>query len=144
MEQTEETAQVRQDEWRYQWERYQTMPEFLFLDWIAPRTLEDLRGRRVFEAGCGRGHHARIAARTAAHVTAMDLNAAQTARQEVAEFKNVTVLEGDIARYRPAELFDVVYCIGVIHHTNDPDATFANLKRMVRPGGLLIIWCYAH
>ncbi len=138
------TIQKKQDEWRYQWEHYQTMPEFLFMDWIAPRTLEDMRGKTVFEAGCGRGHHARISARVAAHVTAMDLNAAETARRELENYPNITVLEGDISTYVPPELFDVVYCIGVIHHTDNPSATFENLKKMVKSGGLLIVWCYSH
>jgi SAM-dependent methyltransferase len=139
-----EQHQAFQNEWRYQWERYETMPEFLFHEWIQPRTLEDLRGKTVFEAGCGRGHHARIAARVAAQVTAMDLNPADATRRELALQPNISLVEGDIARYRPPAPFDVVYCIGVIHHTDDPDATFENLKRMVKPGGLLIVWCYSH
>jgi SAM-dependent methyltransferase len=36
-----------------------------------------------------------------------------------------------------------VFSIGVVHHTDDPDATVANLARHVRPGGRLILWVYA-
>ena len=39
--------------------------------------------------------------------------------------------------------FDIAYCIGVIQHTIDPNVTFGNIKKMVRPGGLLLLWCYA-
>ena len=39
--------------------------------------------------------------------------------------------------------FDVVNCVGVIHHTDDPTVTFRNLVRHLRPGGRMIIWAYA-
>lgn len=42
-----------------------------------------------------------------------------------------------------AQPFDVVFSVGVVHHTDDPDATVENLKRLVAPGGRLILWIYA-
>jgi SAM-dependent methyltransferase len=39
--------------------------------------------------------------------------------------------------------FDVVVCVGVIHHTDDPDRTFANLLRHCAPGGRVIVWTYS-
>lgn len=135
--------QSKQNEWRYQWSSYKAETEFLFRDWIYPRTLDDFRNRRVFDAGCGRGQHAAIVARVAQHVTGMDLNAADIARDELAYLSNVTILEGDISVHRADVRYDVVYCIGVIHHTDNPDRTFENLKRLCRPGSLLIVWCYS-
>ncbi|RME60705.1 methyltransferase domain-containing protein, partial [Candidatus Parcubacteria bacterium] len=35
------------------------------------------------------------------------------------------------------------FCIGVIHHTDDPDRTFANIYRHCKPGGLVIVWTYS-
>jgi SAM-dependent methyltransferase len=137
------TEQARQSEWHDQWSRYDNPHDFLFFDWIAPRTLEDFRGQRVADAGCGPGHHVRLVAPAAAHVTGLDLNTSDIARQRLADLPNVSLVEADIAIFRPEEPFDVVYCVGVIHHTDDPDRTFHNLKHMVRPGGLLIVWCYS-
>jgi 2-polyprenyl-3-methyl-5-hydroxy-6-metoxy-1,4-benzoquinol methylase len=136
-------TQRKQDEWRDQWTRYENKETFLFFAWIAPRTLEDFRNQRVFEAGCGPGHHTRLVAPVAQHVTAADLNTSDIARAKLAEFSNVTFVEADIATFQPEEAYDVVFCIGVIHHTDDPDLTFENLKRMTKPDGLMIVWCYS-
>ncbi|MBM4268327.1 MAG: class I SAM-dependent methyltransferase [Deltaproteobacteria bacterium] len=140
----EHTAtQEKHPEWAWQWARYEDDAAFLFRDWILPNRLEDFRGKRVLDAGCGPGHHIRLVAPFAAHVTGLDLNTAALARERTADLANVTIEEGDIATWRAAEPFDVVYCVGVIHHTDDPDATFENLRRMCRPGGRLVIWCYS-
>lgn len=136
-------SQAKHMEWHDQWSRYEDREARLFRDWIFPRALEDFRGKRVLDAGCGPGHHIRLIAPVAALVTGIDLNTSDIATQRLEALPNVTVEEGDIAVYRPAEPYDVVYCIGVIHHTDDPDRTFENLKRMCREGGLLIVWCYS-
>ena len=52
-------------------------------------------------------------------------------------------VEADIAALDLGERFDVVFCIGVIHHTDDPDRTFASIARHCRAGGLVIVWCYS-
>ena len=143
VEETQKNQQEHQDEWHYQWDKYKTQAHFLFFDWIQPRTLQDFDGKMVLDAGCGAGHHVQLVASAATHVTGVDLNASDVARTELSAFDNVTTLEGDIARFQPEEQLDIVYCVGVIHHTDDPDFTFDNLKKMVKPGGLLIIWCYS-
>jgi SAM-dependent methyltransferase len=138
-----DARQQRQPEWAWQWSRYEDAESFLFLDWIHPHTLEDFRGRRVLDAGCGPGHHVRLVAPLAREVVGLDLNTSEIARRRLADVPNVTLVAADVATYRPAAPFDVVYCVGVIHHTDDPDATFRNLVGMCRPGGLLLLWCYS-
>lgn len=130
-------------EWRQQWAMFQDHERFLFEEWIAPVTLEDLRGKDVLEAGCGGGQHTAMVAPIAASVTAVDLNTAELARERNRRFTNVSFLEGDIAAMDLGRQFDVVYCIGVIHHTDDPDRTFANLYRHCKPGGRVIVWTYS-
>ena len=41
------------------------------------------------------------------------------------------------------EQFDVVFCVGVIHHTDDPDHTFENIYKHCKSGGKVIIWTYS-
>jgi 2-polyprenyl-3-methyl-5-hydroxy-6-metoxy-1,4-benzoquinol methylase len=36
-----------------------------------------------------------------------------------------------------------VISVGVVHHTDDPDQTVANLTRHVKPGGQLVLWVYS-
>jgi SAM-dependent methyltransferase len=130
-------------EWREQWSLFQDSEQFLFEEWIAPVTLNDLRGKSVLEAGCGGGQHTSFMAPIARSVTAVDLNTAEIARERNKAFANVRFVAGDIASLDLGEQFDIVVCIGVIHHTDDPDRTFENLFRHLRPGGRMVIWTYS-
>jgi 2-polyprenyl-3-methyl-5-hydroxy-6-metoxy-1,4-benzoquinol methylase len=134
--------QSRQQEWLFQWERFRDDCRFLFLDWIWPNDLESLRGLDVLEAGCGQGQHTRILSEVAATVTAVDLNTAPLLVPSSLP-ENVRVVEADIAQIDLGRVYDVVMSIGVVHHTDDPDATVANLRRHVRNGGRLILWVYS-
>lgn len=136
-------TQKRQDGWVEQWSRFKDDSVFLFQEWIHPNRFEDFRGKLVLDAGAGHGHHIRMVAPFAREIVGVDLNTAAIARQETADLPNVRVIEGDLAQVDFPEPFDAVYCIGVIHHTDDPDKTFANLARLTRPGGRLIVWCYS-
>ncbi len=116
---------------------------FLFQDWIYPNTLEDFRGKTVLDCGCGGGQHVYYTAPYAAKVVAVDLNTAEIARRRNEQYDNVEFFEEDIATFSYPGGADIVYCVGVIHHTDDPDATFANLARLCKAGGRLIVWCYS-
>jgi 2-polyprenyl-3-methyl-5-hydroxy-6-metoxy-1,4-benzoquinol methylase len=140
---TEDPVVRSTPEWREQWELFEDNEQFLFEEWIQPATIEEMRGKDVLEAGCGGGQHTALMAKIARSVTAVDLNTADIARRRNRASTNVNFLEGDIATLDLGRVFDIVVCIGVIHHTDDPDRTFANLYRHLRPGGLLIIWTYS-
>jgi len=135
--------QKKQNEWAEQWTRYKDDNEFLFREWIHPWTLESFEGKRVLDAGCGHGRHTCMVAPHAKEVVGVDLNCADIARGEVEPFTNASIVEGDIARVSFDELFDVVFCVGVIHHTDDPTKTFRHLQTLVKPGGRLIVWAYS-
>ncbi len=122
---------------------FQDHERFLFEEWIAPATLADFQAKDVLEAGCGGGQHTAFIAPIATSVTAVDLNTADLARQRNRQFANVTFVEADIATMDLGRQFDVVCCIGVIHHTDDPDRTFANLYGHCKPGGRMIVWTYS-
>lgn len=134
--------QQKQREWTEQWSRFADDSLFLFREWIYPNTLEDFRGKRVLDAGCGRGQHIRMTAPYAREVVGADLNTAEIVREQTENLANVQILEADIASLE-APPFEVVYCIGVIHHTDDPNRTFENLKRLTARGGRLILWAYS-
>ncbi len=122
---------------------FQDEEVFLFQDWIAPATLDDLRDQDILEGGCGGGQHTRMMARVARSVTTVDLNTTDLAQAYNQELKNVDFVAGDLATIQLDQQFDVVICIGVIHHTDDPDRTFDNLYAHLRPGGRMIIWTYS-
>jgi SAM-dependent methyltransferase len=135
--------QDKQPAWHWQWARLQDDSRLLFEEWIQPHTMEVFRDRIVVDAGCGGGQHTSFVAGLARRVYAIDLNTVELARERNRAFTNVCFVEGDLATISLPEPADVLFCIGVIQHTADPSATFANLRTLVRPGGLLIVWCYS-
>jgi SAM-dependent methyltransferase len=150
VDQQSKTAQAFGWQWQHFTEMHSEFEE-QFLDWIHPLQPDFFRGKRVLDAGCGIGRHAYFAATYGAReVYALDLSAAvETARDTLASFDNVHVLQGDLLRmpFRPAEDgggFDLVYSIGVLHHLPDPYEGFRNLVRHVRPGGTIAVWVYGY
>jgi SAM-dependent methyltransferase len=105
--------------------------------------LEDFRGKEVLDCGCGGGHHIRFTAPYAAHVTGVDLNAVSAAAEGTSHLSNVTLIEADLAEMNLGKQFDIVYCIGVLHHTDDPTKTFQNIAKHCKPGGRVIVWVYS-
>jgi len=116
---------------------------FLFEEWIKPVTLADFRGKTVLECGCGGGQHTSFVASVAESITAVDLNTTDLARERNAQHDNVRFVAADIATMDLGRVFDIVFCIGVIHHTDDPDATFANIYKHCAPGGRVLVWTYS-
>jgi len=133
----------RQAEWHDQWSMFQDQELFLFQDWIYPLTLEDLRGKYVLEAGCGGGQHTAMMVPYARSIVAVDLNTADLARERNKASPNAEFVEADIASMNLVKKFDVVLSVGVIHHTDDPDAAVKNLIAHLRPGGRLVLWVYS-
>ena len=117
-----------------------------YADWMAPLTEADIRGRDVLELGCGNGslllHTAGWQPR---QLVGVDLGSSvDTARAnlERAGFTNVKVEQGDLTRFESTG-YDLVYCIGVLHHLQHPEVGFAAVLRNVRPGGRFHCWVYA-
>ena len=130
-----------------QWNRYDVArPEedeatFRVKTGVDPR---DLSGRLVLDAGCGGGRYARLLGVHGARVVGVDLSAAvEKAAALCAELPGVAIVQADLLDLPVAERsFDLVYSIGVLHHTPDPRRAFAQIARRVKPGGRLAVWLY--
>lgn len=130
-------------QWQWQWQEFYDDNQWLFTEWISPQTLEHFRGKDVLDCGCGGGQHINFIAPYATSITGVDLNAISCAGQSTAHLQNVTLIEADLAEMDLKKQFDIVYCIGVLHHTDDPDRTFQNIARHCRPSGRVIVWVYS-
>jgi ubiquinone/menaquinone biosynthesis C-methylase UbiE len=115
-------------------------PFSLFVDF------EALRGKDVLDVGAGSGIATQMLAEAGANVTAVDLTdwAVETTRRRLAAFE----LGGDVRQADAEELpfedasFDLVFSWGVIHHSSDMDRALAELVRVTRPGGQVVLMVY--
>lgn len=108
-------------------------------------TPEDLAGKTVLDVGCGMGRFAEVAASYGANIVGVDLSvAAEAAQRNLGDRPNTAFLQADVFKlpFRP-ESFDLIYSIGVLHHTPDTRAAFAQLPHLLRPGGRIAIWVYS-
>ena len=104
-------------------------------------------GERVLDLGCGAGTDSLVAAQMVGadgHVTGIDMTAAMLvkARSAAAEMgaTNVEFVEAEAERLPFAdESFDVVISNGVIDLVPDKDAVFAEIFRVLHPGGRIQI-----
>ncbi len=102
---------------------------------------------RVLDIACGKGEVlVRLAEKYRISGVGVDISpfcirdCKEKHRQRAAE-TDLTFIELDGAKYQPAsgELFDVVMCLGASWVFEDHIGTLRALKRMVRPGGLVIV-----
>jgi arsenite methyltransferase len=104
-------------------------------------------GERVLDLGSGAGTDSLVAAQMVGpggHVTGIDMTAAMLAKARAAAAEmgvaNVDFIEGEAERLPfPESSFDVVVSNGVIDLIPDKDAVFAELYRVLAPGGRMQI-----
>lgn len=131
-----------------EWTKFHTLPEKDLR--VAGAELFDLlestdgpRGA-MLDLGCGNGRWTRYLAGRFAHVDAIDPSeAVHTAAQVHADLKNVRWVQGrgEDLPY-PDASFQVVICIGVLHHVADPMRVLQETRRVLRPDGMLYFYMY--
>ncbi|HMF93524.1 MAG TPA: methyltransferase domain-containing protein [Vicinamibacterales bacterium] len=102
---------------------------------------------RIVDVGCGTGQMCLYLARADRVVVGADLTRASLLLGAAAARRfaidGVQFVETDL--HRPGlrnGAFDLVYSSGVLHHTPDPSASFVQLVRLARPGGIIVVGVY--
>jgi len=94
----------------------------------------DLRGLRCLDLGCGDGGILRALAPDFALAIGADLHT------QPSPGAGAAVTQADGARLPfPAESFDVVICAQVYEHAADPEALLAEIRRLLRPDGVVYL-----
>ena len=100
-----------------------------------------LRGdERVLDVGAGTGAFAYAVAPRVREVVAVeqDEELAERARRDAPPNVEVVVGDGERLALEPFS-FDVCGCLRVLHHTRRPELMVAELARMTRPGGSIVV-----
>ncbi len=130
-----------------QWNRYDVVriledeATFQVKTGIAPGALA---GKLVLDGGCGGGRYSRLLGSHEARVIGVDLSTAvEKAATLCADLPDVCIAQADLLDLPlPDGVFDLVFSIGVLHHTPEPRRAFAQIARKVKPGGRLAVWLY--
>jgi 2-polyprenyl-3-methyl-5-hydroxy-6-metoxy-1,4-benzoquinol methylase len=112
--------------------------------------MESVARPQILIAGCGTGSHIQVATSgyESCDVTALDLSRGSLA-YAMREMKkqgvdNVTFVHGDILNVSSLRRqFDMIECIGVLHHMADPMAGWRALLGQLKAGGLMHIGLYS-
>lgn len=118
---------------------------------LQPHILEvlakiDWRGKRVLEVGSGLGTDARTIIGKGAVYTGINVDQAST--RATAEALRTFSLHGNALQRDATSLdfadgsFDVVYSFGVLHHIPAAGAAVAEIHRVLKPGGRLLLMLY--
>jgi SAM-dependent methyltransferase len=116
--------------------RYEDRCDRIALGALLPGT-----GDRLMEVGAGFG---RLADEYTGYreVVLLDLSGVQldAARETFRDDPRYSIVEGDAFHLPfPDTSFDTVVCVRVIHHFDDPSAAVAEMARVLRPGGVLVL-----
>lgn len=121
-------------EWRYLSGAHRSRVEHIL------SAVGDVTGKRCLDVGCGGGFMARELQKRGAHVSGIDY--ARSAVQFAAErFPGLDIRQGtgyDLSVFADGEC-DVVLLLDVIEHMGDQSLVLSNIRRVLKPGGKLII-----
>lgn len=132
----------------YEWntfDRIQPEDEAFWARYFADVDPDWFRDKVVLDAGCGKGRFAYFTAPLVGLLCAIDgSDAVHAAARNLSAFDNAYVIKGDLLTPPfPEGGFDLVFCLGVIHHLPNPRRGFAEISRLVRPGGRLLLYVYS-
>ncbi len=116
-----------------------------FLKWVYPLKRETFKNKSVLDAGCGNGRNSlQVLKFGAKQVTAFDYHkdTISVARKNLSEFKNAEVLYSSIYDIPFKDRFDIVMCIGVLQHLQDPQMALSNLVNACKKNGTVVVWTY--
>jgi SAM-dependent methyltransferase len=104
---------------------------------------ETLKGKLIFDAGCGNGQLDHYIAGAGATVVAMDFSDSIGQAYRENRNSNAHFIQGDI-QFPPLvdSRFDIVHSSGVLICTDNTELSFCCIEPLVKQGGTLSVWLY--
>jgi SAM-dependent methyltransferase len=132
----------------YEWTTFATVQpedEAFWRRYTELLPLDELHDAVALDAGCGNGRFSLLTSRYVGALVALDgSDAVHVAARNLAGEARVLVVRGDLRAVPVADAsVDLVTCLGVVHHLDDPRAGFDALARLVAPGGWFLLYVYS-
>jgi 2-polyprenyl-3-methyl-5-hydroxy-6-metoxy-1,4-benzoquinol methylase/uncharacterized protein YbaR (Trm112 family) len=108
-------------------------------------TIESLRNKFIFDAGCGNGALQSILAGHGIRSIAMDFSNSIERAYEKNKSSHVNYIQGNL-QFPPVKFnhFDIVHSSGVLIATNNTELSFSCIEPLVKENGKLSVWLYHH
>ncbi len=105
---------------------------------------KDVRDKLVLDVGCGAGRFLDVVTRWGGRVIGIDYSfAVEAAQMTLGRQRDVDIIQADVfALPLKDDLFDVIFSIGVLHHTKNTRDAFLKLPRHLKDGGTIAVWLY--
>jgi ubiquinone/menaquinone biosynthesis C-methylase UbiE len=106
--------------------------------------LEDVKGKRLLDLGCGAGENSVYFAQKGAQCVATDYSpgmvekALKLAAANGVEIEARTMNAAEIDF--PDNSFDIVYAANLLHHLPEPEVVIREMHRVLKPGGKACFW----
>lgn len=107
-------------------------------------TAADVKGKLVLDVGCGAGRFSEVVSRWGGRVVGIDYSfAVEASQRNLRDRGTVDVLQADVFNLPLKEdTFEIIFSIGVLHHTRDTREAFLQLPRLLKNGGTIVVWLY--
>jgi SAM-dependent methyltransferase len=101
---------------------------------------DQIKGRTILDAGCGLARLSRRLSEMGAVVVAFDIHNLFDAFYRLDRINPLYLISSVSNVPVPDQVFDMVWCQGVLCYTSDPGKGILELQRVLKPGGKICLW----
>jgi len=118
-----------------------------FLRWTSGIEKGDWEGKQFIDVGCGIGRNSYWPLTYgAASCLSIDIDdrTLAAARDNLSGFSDAVVEKRSAYEINEDSRFDIAFSIGVVHHLDDQPAAVRQMRKAIRPGGIVLVWLYGY